>query len=239
MTTHLTSIKAMAPLTAIALSLLLVACQPEGFVPLSSVPTATLPDSPLPPPTDTGGPTPTPYPTPRPEDITPSPTPTPTVTPEGAPVIITDPEGNFRLQLLPGWRASVGRITVITNYDTEQLSDVHSYPSDGLKIQIGIGRLPADKSFEQWQEEWIALETSPVPEDGWPGQTATDPIPYMLGPYEGFSYYLNGEIRVFEIHLLLSGSRVMGIQLMPADSPALEEALVMLSTLEISPEPFP
>ncbi len=206
---------------------------------LSPLPTATAPISPLPTPIVTSGPTPTPYPTPRPRDFTPSPSPTPSPTPEGAPVIITDPEGNFSLRLLPGWRAYVGGTTVIINYDDENLGGEGNFPPGALKIQIGVGKLEPGQSFEQWLSDWMAISTSFPPDFPQPTLTATDSQPYTLGRYEGVTYFINSEPRVLEIVLPVSDGRAIVISLTPADSPALSEALSMLSALDILPEPLP
>ena len=55
-----------------------------------------------------------------------------------------------------------------------------------------------------------------------------------LGRYEGVTFMRTGlDYTIMEIVLPLSGGRVMSISLRPADSPALAEALTMLSTMEI------
>ncbi|HLB46157.1 MAG TPA: hypothetical protein VJL59_03935 [Anaerolineales bacterium] len=162
----------------------------------------------------------------------------PTPTPQGAlvgPQTIRDPGGHFSLTLLPGWYASAVGITVITNYDTEKISDVHTFPSGGLKIQIGVGKLESGQSFEQWLSNWIAVSISPPPDSGLPGLTATEPQPYILGNYEGVTYFINDEYRIMEIVLPVRDRRVIIIGLTPADSPALTEALSMLASLEVLP----
>ncbi len=232
---------------AIAMLIGLAGCQPEGLVfdPqtgqwVSPLPTTTPPTSPLPTPTVTSGPTPTPYPTPWPPDFTPSPTPTPTTTPEGTPVVIYDPVNHFSLRLLPGWYATmpdtnaIGGATQITNYDIN-----NTLPPGGLFIQISSGSLKPGQSFAQWLSEWRALETSP--ESGAFGVTLTEPQPYTLGRYEGVTFIKNSlsGAHVLEIDLLSGDGRVVVIGLTPADSSALPEALLMLSTLEISPQPLP
>jgi hypothetical protein len=241
----LNSYRRLLALIVIALLTGLTGCRPEQLAfdqqsgqAVSPLPSATPPTSPLPTAIVTSGPTPTPFPTGWPPDFTPSPTPTPTVTPEGAPVIITDPEGNFSLQLLPGWRAHVGGSTSIKNYDDESLSDVHTFPPGGLKIQMGVGKLPDGQSFEQWLSDWLTYRN--IEEFPGPRPTSTEPIPYQLGNYQGVTFMRTGlDYTIMEIVLPLSDNRVMAISLVPADSPALAEALAMLSMLEISPELVP
>jgi hypothetical protein len=66
--------------------------------------------------------------------------------------------------------------------------------------------------------------------------TATDPQAYMLGHNEGVAYYINGrQLRVMEIILLWGDHGVMVINVMLADSSALPEALLMLSTINYLP----
>ncbi len=198
-----------------------------------------------------GYPLPTPAPTLSPPEVTATwgawiaeatasvPTPLPTPGPLIGPQIIYDPSGQFTMTLLSGWRAYVGGTTVIINYDDEQLSDVHTFPPGGLKIQIGVGELDPGESFEQWLSNWIAISLSPPPDSGLPNLTATEPQPYTLGNYDGVTYIINDEYSIMEIVLSLSAERVMVIGLTPADSPALPEALSMLSTVEALAESLP
>jgi len=194
-----------------------------------------------------GYPLPTPAPTLSPPEMTatwgtwiaeatasvPAATPTPLIDSQ----IISDPTGQFTLTLLSGWNAWVGGVTTIVNYESENLGGEGDFPPGGIKVQMGIGNLAPDQSFEQWQADQIVRDTSPNPEDGWPGQTATEPLPYTLGGYQGFSYSLSGPPPILVINLQLNDGRVINLSLIPADSSALEEALSMLSTLEISSEP--
>lgn len=234
MTTRSTFIKAIALLAAITLSVLLAACQPEGFASLSPLLTATSPTSPLPTPIATSGPTPTPYPTPWPQDFTPSPTATPTVTPEGIPFLITDPVNRLSLTLLPGWYASipsknaVAGATVIKNYFEGDVS------SEALKIQISVHTPEAGQSFEEWLVDRRVRQTSP--EYGAGGVTLTEPQPYTLGRYTGVTYIAHDSFSgedIMIIYLLTNDERIVGIGLRPVDSLALSEGLSILSTLEV------
>ena len=156
------------------------------------------------------------------------------------PQTIYDPAGQFSLILPPGWRALVYTTTSIYNYDENVVGEHEgSFPPGTLRIEIVVGKLPDGLSFEQWQSEQIARNTQPDPGIDWPGQTATEPQPYTLGRYDGFSYTLNGEPHILKINLPLSNSRVMVVTLKPSDSPALSEGLKILSTLEISSELLP
>jgi hypothetical protein len=79
-----------------------------------------------------------------------APPPRPTPGPVIGPQTITDPAGNYRLELSSGWWASLGGETILTNYDEDKVPNVHTFPPDGLKIQIGVGQLQAGQTFQQW-----------------------------------------------------------------------------------------
>ena len=103
---------------------------------------------------------------------------------------------------------------------------------------MSVGRLPAGQSFEQWLSDWLTYRT--IEEFPGPRPTSTEPIPYQLGRYEGVTFMRTGlDYTIMEIVLPLSGGRVMSISLRRADSPALAEALTMLSTMEIPSELLP
>jgi len=151
--------------------------------------------------------------------------------------VIYDPVNRFSLQLPTNWyvvtpdsNAIIG-VTTITNYD---ISVVESQPPDGLSIQISIGDLNPDQSFEQWLSERRILETSP--NYGASGVTLTEPQPYTLGDYEGITYSAYGPSgeSTMVIYLLTDDQRIVGIGLGPTDSSVISEALLMLSTLNIS-----
>lgn len=151
--------------------------------------------------------------------------------------IIYHPSGVFSLKLLPGWFALVGESMSIVNYDYAEAEQLGTVPPGGLGIQIGVDRLLEGQTFEQWQARWVALETSP--DVAWSGTVASSPSPYQLGQYTGSMFTLTGPFpTIIEIDLLSHGQIVI-IGLAPADSPALQEALEMLATLEIFSTPKP
>jgi hypothetical protein len=182
-----------------------------------------------------------PLPTPPPWAITP-PAPTPTPGAVVGPQSVYDPLNRFSVKLLPGWYAyvpdanAVGGITTITNYD---LNRIDNRPPGGLSIQISIGQLGAEQSFEQWLSDRRALETSA--ENGSFGVTLTKPQPYTLGRYTGFTYTAHDPLpsgeSVTVIYLLTSDGRIVGIGLRPVGVPALSDGLSILSTIEILPKP--
>lgn len=251
MSTQPNILKASLLLAAIAILTVLASCQPEGLVfdPqsgqwISPLPTPTSPTSPLPTPTVASGPTPTPYPTPWPPDFTPEPIVLPTPGPLIGPQTLYDPISHFSLTLAPGWYASVpdshfASVTDIANYNFY----TESRPLNGISIQIQAGPLPPSQSFEQWLADFRVRETSP--ESGAFGVTLTAPQPYKLGPYEGVAYVATGQKGESVLVLLMQSGDgwVAVISLSPYDasnppSPALSEALSMLSTIQISSHPL-
>jgi hypothetical protein len=140
------------------------------------------------------------------------------------------------LQLLPGWHAAVGGTTVIVNYDETNLGSEGDFPPGAMKIQIGVGVLEQGQTFEQWLSNWISVSVAAPPDSGLSPITATWPTRSTIGRYEGVTYFLNGQPRVQEIILPLNDGRIIIIGLTPADSPALPEALSILSPLNVSPK---
>ena len=158
------------------------------------------------------------------------------------PQAIYDPLNRFSVKLLPGWYAyapdakAIAGVTTISNYD---MNLIDSRPPNGLSIQISVGQLGVEQTFEQWLSNWRALETSP--ENGAFGVTLTEPKPFMLGRYQGVSFIgkvLNGP-DTLEIDVVTGDNRVAVIGVSPADSPLITKVLSMLSTIEISPKSLP
>jgi hypothetical protein len=167
-----------------------------------------------------------------------APAPIPTLGPLVGPQIIHDPLNHFNLQLFQGWYAStpsanaIAGVTSISNYDTYRIDD---RPPGGMSIHISMGQLDAGQAFDQWLSNQRIIQTSP--EYGAAGVTLTEPQPYTTGRYEGVTYTASnppGEGSMV-IYLLAGDSRIVGVDLRPIDAPALPEALLMLSTLEVLP----
>ena len=221
------------------IGMILMSCKPET-PPAAAPQTGTLvspPGTPLP--VVTSAPTSvSPLPTPPPWAITPEPA--ATATPPADPLVIYDPVNRFRLRILPGWYVitpdpkAIVAVTSISNYDIVHTDD---RPPDGLSIQISIGQLGAEQSFEQWLSDRRALETSP--ENGSSGVTLTESQPYTLGRYKGVTYTAHDPASskdVMIVYLLTDDRRIVGIGLSPANVPALSEGLSILSTIEVSPK---
>jgi hypothetical protein len=144
--------------------------------------------------------------------------------------------GQFQIALLPGWWAwSIGT-TSIKNYDDEALGGEGDYPPGGLKIQIEVVEMPPGQSVEQWVSEFIANVKTAYQDSSRPGLSFTEPHAYVLGSHNGISYTIGAQPSIMEVVLPQSDSRLIIIALMPSDSPALPEALSMLSTLVVLPE---
>lgn len=183
-----------------------------------------------------------PLPTPPPWASTP-PVPTPTPGAMVGPQSVYDPLNLFSVKLLAGWYAAtpdakaVAGVTEITNYD---MFHVDNPPPGSMSIQISIGELKLEQSFEQWLSDRRARETSP--EYGAGGVTLTESQPYTLGHYTGVTYTardLFSRKGITIIYLLTSDGRIVGIGLKPADSLVLSDALSILSTLDVSPVTAP
>ncbi|MGQ0602519.1 MAG: hypothetical protein ACT4QE_12595 [Anaerolineales bacterium] len=153
--------------------------------------------------------------------------------PRIGPQIIYDLEGQYSLQLFQGWQAYLGGTTIAVNYDFDVALPPDTFPPNGLKIQIGIGRLEEGQSFEEWLVSWRAISTAF--DELVPTLEATEPQPITVGAYEGITYFIEDRDRVKEIILPQEDGRVVIIGLTPADSPAMQEALSMLATLNVTP----
>jgi hypothetical protein len=159
--------------------------------------------------------------------------------------IVYDPLNKFSLILPAGWyaytpgtNATVG-ITTITNYN---LSVIDSRPSHGVSLQISIGQLETEMSFEEWLEKRRSQEMSP--EYGAAENQLTDPEPYQAGNYEGVTYSATSVLgdKGVVIYLLTNDRRLAGIGLGPIvseNAQARSTALTILSTLKIDPASAP
>jgi hypothetical protein len=224
------------------IGLAVLSCKPEGKAgaPVSPVqtpaPIATVFVSPIHTPLASATPNLV-FLTPAPWDII-TPGPTATSTPPPDKQTFYENESHYSLKLPTGWYAynSHGGEDSITNYDEETVTDLNKFQPGDLKINIGVGKLSTGQSLQQWVSNRIAVDTLPNPDSPMPPATATAPQPYTLGRYEGVAFYINGkQLRIMEINLLWGDQGVMVIDLMPADSPALSEALSMLSTIKFLP----
>jgi hypothetical protein len=167
-----------------------------------------------------------------------TPEPTATATPLPDKLSFYEYENHYSLKLLPGWYAynANGGEDSITNYDDNVVTDLNNFQPGNLKINISVGKLSADQSLRQWVANRIKVNTSASPDSPMPPATATEPQAYTLGHNEGVAYYINGrQLRVMEIILLWGDHGVMVINVMLADSSALPEALLMLSTINYLP----
>ena len=159
----------------------------------------------------------------------------PTPGPALGPQTVRDKSRLFELTVPSGWRAYVSHSNMtIRNYDDNALTDVHQFPPGGMMVRIQVGRLSRNESFEEWQADWITLESAPN-EMQPNGQTIVGPEATVLGRYAGSAFYLmRDRVRhTYEIDLPLPGNRVMIIHVGPPDSPAFDEAMAILATLVV------
>ena len=141
---------------------------------------------------------------------------------------------DFTLKLLPGWRTESIWDTQPTvsfyNFHTESFGSRKPPPPNWAAFVVSVYFLPADKSFDQWLSERRALEEASIPIS----LTLSEPYSYTLGYYQGVSYTIAGGDEKSLSIKLNGGSKVIDIGLIPAQSLAIDEALSILSTLDIS-----
>ncbi len=167
-----------------------------------------------------------------------TPEPTATATPLPDKLSFYEHENHYSLKLLPGWYAynAHGGEDSVTNYDDNAVTDLNRFQPGNLKINIGVGKLSAGQSLQQWVADRISVNTSSGPDSPMPTATATEPEAYALGHNEGLAYYIDSkQLRIMEIVLPWGDHGVMVVDVMPADSSALREALSMLSTINYLP----
>jgi hypothetical protein len=153
------------------------------------------------------------------------------------PQTVQSMDGDFQLELLPGWRAYLGSTTLIMNYDDSKIGEEGDLlPPGSLNIQIGVGRLPPEQSLDHWLTEWITVQMTNFQAPDQPTLASPTPQPYVLGSHQGITYNISAQPSFMQIILPVSDGRLIVIGLRPNDSPTLPEALSMLSTLVILPE---
>ncbi len=151
---------------------------------------------------------------------------------ENNPVCYIDPLSRFSLVVAPGWYATPlgGYALILYNYDYNDPGLQHDiFSKGGMKVSLDVVDLPPEKDFDQFVQDRIIVE-----KEGAEIQvTVTDPIRYTLSAYSGVTFTVSGYYPdVMEI-LLQSGNRIAIIGLMPANSPALTQAMSILSSLDL------
>jgi len=164
------------------------------------------------------------------------PTPTPIVL--VGPRTLVDGTRQYSLELPEGWWAVAVAGTTLTNYDSDKLTDVHQLPPGGIKVYLGIGSLDG-LSVNELIENKKAREVAAYNEDA-PGSADnlkfTDVQPLQLGPHPAFEYYMTTPEQFVIRYIVLSqDDRIITIAISPADSRAMDEALMILSTLTFLP----
>lgn len=71
-----------------------------------------------------------------------------------------------------------------------------------------------------------------------PPYPATDPQPFALGSHTGVTYDIQAQVPVRTIVLTIDDGRTLIISLRPLGSVAVAEAIEMLATLEVLPDPL-
>jgi hypothetical protein len=129
------------------------------------------------------------------------------------------------------WRLSPahrkGGTAYIYNYTEAELNMDHGageLPPGGMKIYFNFVTLSPGQSLEDWIIAWSSPDVLEQFQ------------PYTLGKYNGVSRSIANEYGGFVNILLVDGDRMFYVNLSPANSPTLTEALEMLATLEIGGE---
>ncbi len=153
--------------------------------------------------------------------------PTSTPLPSGEQCFV-DRYDHISLWLPSGWRG-MGEDRKGTdyffNYSEADLPPRGGFPPGGIKVEIEFAQVKAGQTFEQWYSDLVARMAPDAP----------TPYPYELGKHKGYAQDLQGdEVGSMVITLPRGDGGVVLIGLMPANSPALSDALKMLSTLDIS-----
>jgi hypothetical protein len=153
-------------------------------------------------------------------------------------VCFIDPSLGFSLNLASGWYASswydsntgVSSVTLF-NYDYKNPTIPNEViPKGGMKVSLDVLDLVQGTDFDQFVEDRIKDNESATDNR----LNITNPISYTLGTYSGVAFSASGYgPDVMEI-ILINGNRIAIIGLMPADSPAMQEAISILSSLDLS-----
>jgi hypothetical protein len=197
------------------------------------------------------------YPYPRIEQTQPSPIllPTPYPVPEAQPTAfiilqknrfigpdcLIDYSKNISLQLPKGWYGEISQNSInIMNYDPSNLEFEHgkpkNIPANNMKIEIYKLKLGLTQTLEQW----VSAEKAQSTKQENKSLTVSENFPYTLGKYDGISYSItditgwNSRI----IALKVNSDEGIIVNIFPANSEALKDGLVFLSTLDSSDNPM-
>ena len=148
----------------------------------------------------------------------------------------------FSLRLLSGWRTdgppdidAVGGASVFYNYTADDIKSNHGLtelPSNAVKVQVSSAKIAENWTFEQWINAAIQT-TKPSSLSKSYGTSTTTPYPYELATYKGMAYSVSdlSGTNALVVNLEIKSDRVLIITILPANTPALSQALSMLSTL--------
>ncbi len=145
---------------------------------------------------------------------------------------ILDPVNQIVMHKPEGWVALVPQadgvdgITVLINYPP--LDETHApAPAGGVKMELRVARLDG-RSFTDWSRARQESMRQPgfVPDPAF----TSEPRPYRIAGAEGVVYtrYGTGHIPSLQVELGWGRDRALTASIVPADSPALAEALAVL-----------
>ncbi len=151
-----------------------------------------------------------------------------------------DPLYRYRLMIPETWHASptpenaLYGAAVFYNYDPDLAEAAGKVPVNAIKIQIGVAPLLDQQDFRNWTMKWMTFEVNndAVRDDGLSIRGSIQSI--KIGDFHGITYIVDQPQRspVMEIDLMLNNTQVMVIGLSPANSPAIDDALAMLATVQ-------
>lgn len=154
------------------------------------------------------------------------------------PRTIVDSTGQYSFELPEGWWATALAGTSLTNYGGDKLTDVNQFPPGGMKVDIGIDSLNG-RTVNEWLAYFMALAVegeNALLEGSGSDMTFTEVQALQLGPHSAYEYYMTTPQQVVYRQIAIpQDDRIIIIGIRPVDSPAMDEALLILSTLKFLP----
>ena len=192
-----------------------------------------------PPATATPQPTATVFPYPAPE-MQPNPS---TYKKFAGPDCMYDTAKGLAVWLPKGWYGDSGlNVINITNYDPDSLQFQHgkalNEPADHIKIEIYVFEIDPEITVNQYT---IAeKEKSTLHSNADSSNTFTENSPFTLGKYEGVSFKITNMEGWYSqaITVRVNDTKAISFHIFPADSPAFEDAINIISAIDSSDNPL-
>lgn len=158
------------------------------------------------------------------------------------PACLVDTAAGLAVRLPIGWYGnSSPNIIEITNYDPDKLIFQHgaalNMPADQIKIELYVFEMDPGISMDQYitAEKFRVLQGDDIN----PSITWSKNSPIKLGKYEGVTYFItvDGDWSSQGISIRVSDKKAIKFNIFPSDSPALKDAVAILSHLDASDHP--